>query len=552
MKPQTKSTTSILPFNISTTTLVLVLSFLHGIALADDHVHHDTNQKFLQCLSLHSENTFISKVIFTQSNSSYISILNNLKQNLLYASPEYRRPQVIVTPFHVSQIQSVLKCARKHGLRTIVRSGGHDHEGLSYVSEVPFVMIDLINFNQIDVDAEEKTAWVGAGATLGELYYKVSEESNNLLAFPAGVCPTVGVGGHLSGGGFGYLMRKYGLAADQVIDAHLMDVNGRILDRKSMGEDLFWAIRGGGVASFGILVAWKVNLVDVPSTVTVFTVVRTLEQNATQIHHKWQQIAYKLPEELVISAGLKSVEGKRTMVAIFSAEYLGGVDRLLPLMQERFPELGVRKEDCQEMSWVESTVYHRAFNAKENLNLELLLDRLSYAKYYMKAKSDYVREPIPVEALEGMYEVLYEEGGHNIFVISFPYGGRFNEISETATAFPHRSNKFHLMYYAEWYDDEESQRVIELDRKLYDYMAPYVTKNPRATYFNCKDLEIGRNNFGDNYTSVEEAGVWGNKYFKNNFKRLVDVKTKADPDNFFRNEQSIPSRVRQGSRKRNH
>ncbi|KAH9716126.1 Berberine bridge enzyme-like 5 [Citrus sinensis] len=381
-----------------------------------------------------------------------------------------------------------------------------------YVSEVPFVMIDLINFNQIDVDAEEKTAWVGAGATLGELYYKVAEESNNLLAFPAGVCPTVGVGGHLSGGGFGYLMRKYDLAADQVIDAHLMDVNGRILDRKSMGKDLFWAIRGGGVASFGILVAWKVNLVDVPPTVTVFTVVRTLEQNATQIHHKWQQIAYKLPEELVISAGLKSVEGKRTMVAIFSAEYLGGVDRLLPLMQER----------------------------------------LSYAKYYMKAKSDYVREPIPVEALEGMYEVLYEEGGHNIYVISFPYGGRFNEISETATAFPHRSNKFHLMYYAEWYDDEESQRVIELDRKLYDYMAPYVTKNPRATYFNCKDLEIGRNNFGDNYTSVEEAGVWGNKYFKNNFKRLVDVKTKADPDNFFRNEQSIPSRVRQGSRKRNH
>ncbi|KAK9181822.1 hypothetical protein WN944_024961 [Citrus x changshan-huyou] len=244
MKPQTKSTKLNIPFN-TTTTLVLVLSFLHGIALADDHVHHDNNQKFLQCLSLHSEIAFISKVIFTQSNSSCISILNNLKQNLLYPSPEYRRPQVIVTLFDVSQIQSILKCARKHGLRIIVR--GRDHEGLSYVSEVPFVMIDLMNFNQIDVDAEEKTAWVGAGATLGELYYKVAEESNNLLAFPAGVCPTVGVGGHLSGGGFGYLMRKYGLAADQVIDAHLMDVNGRILDRKSMGEDLFWAIRGGGL-----------------------------------------------------------------------------------------------------------------------------------------------------------------------------------------------------------------------------------------------------------------------------------------------------------------
>lgn len=81
---------------------------------------------------------------------------------------------------------------------------------------------------------------------------RIAEKSPN-LAFPAGLCPTVGVGGHISGGGEGVLSRKYGLAADHVVDAKIVDSNGAILDRKSRGGDLFGAIRGGGGASFGII-----------------------------------------------------------------------------------------------------------------------------------------------------------------------------------------------------------------------------------------------------------------------------------------------------------
>ena len=70
------------------------------------------------------------------------------------------------------------------------------------------------------------------------------------MIIQTGICPSVGIGGHISGGGFGTLVRKHGLAADHVVDAYLIDVNGKILDRKSMGEDVFWAIRGGSATSF--------------------------------------------------------------------------------------------------------------------------------------------------------------------------------------------------------------------------------------------------------------------------------------------------------------
>ncbi|KAG5029170.1 hypothetical protein JHK87_012684 [Glycine soja] len=203
-------------------------------------------------------------------------------------------------------------CSQRHGLQIRTRSGGHDYEGLSYVAKFPFVLIDLINLREIKVNVENKTAWVQAGATIAPT-----------LGLPAGVWPTMGTGGHFSGGGYGFLMHKYGLAADNVIDAHIVDVKGNLLDRKSMGEDRLWAIRGGGGASFGVIVAWNVKLVPVPSTVTVFNVPRTLQQNATEIIHKWQLVANKLGNGIMIRVNLvrvsSSQNGKPTVLAIFES-----------------------------------------------------------------------------------------------------------------------------------------------------------------------------------------------------------------------------------------
>lgn len=84
------------------------------------------------------------------------------------------------------------------------------------------------------------------------------------------------------------------LAADNVVDARLIiDVN-----RESMGEDMFWAIRGGRGSSFGVILAWKVHLVDVPKTVTVFSIFRSTK--ATELVHRWHYAAPQADKYLYI------------------------------------------------------------------------------------------------------------------------------------------------------------------------------------------------------------------------------------------------------------
>ncbi|KEH31321.1 berberine bridge enzyme-like 18 [Medicago truncatula] len=540
-----------MPLRLYLTIVLIAIAFSFTSFAIDTSPHEDN---FLQCLYSYSHNiTSISKVVYTKTNSSYSSILKFSIQNLRFATNETPKPLVIITPTQISHIQTAIICSQHHGMQIRIRSGGHDFEGLSFVSNVPFVIIDLTNFRGIDVDVENRTAWVQSGATLGELYYKIAQKSKT-LGFPGGVCPTVGVGGHFSGGGYGTLLRKYGLAADNVIDAHIIDVKGRFLDREAMGEDLFWAIRGGGGASFGVIVSWKIKLVQVPSTVTVFTVPRTLEQNATKLVHKWQFVAHKLEENLAINIILqrldlnssKQGEPKSTVLALFQSLFLGSVDNLLPLMEEKFPELGLVREDCVEMSWIESVLY--LFRFPEGEPLETLLNRTLAAKDNSKAKSDFVKIPIPETGLEGLWPLFDEDGAEDVLMVLFPYGGIMDKISESEIPFPHRYGTLYKIQYAvHWHQegDEVEKLHINWIRKLYSYMEPFVSKSPRAAYINYRDLDIGVNNI-NGYTSYKQASIWGVKYFKNNFKRLAKVKTKVDPLNFFRNEQSIPSHVSKG------
>ncbi|CAA3021561.1 berberine bridge enzyme-like 18 [Olea europaea var. sylvestris] len=516
---------------------VFLLAFIFISGASSAHNKND----FFECLTLqYRKSNSETDSIYTPKNASYSSVLQSTIRNLRPASNSGQRPFVIITPEHESEIQAAIYCSKKLGMQLKVRSGGHDYEGLSYISETPFVIVDMRNLRSISVDTEKNTAWVQTGATLGELYYTIAENSRT-LAFTAGVCPTVGVGGHFSGGGYGMMSRKHGIAADHIIDAKLIDANGRIHDRKSMGEDLFWAIRGGGGTSFGIVVAFKVQLIVIPETVTVFNVTRTLEQNATQIVHRWQYVADNIDENLLLRLFLRSINssGKRTIGAFFTSLYLGRVDDLLPIMQEKFPELGLVKEDCIEMPWIESTVYFAGFQGQ---SLDILLNRTGVSTTFFKGKSDYVKQPIPENGLKSIWKFLNKEDANRAELQFSPYGGRINDFSESEIPFPHRAGNIFMIHYVVGWSEEEnadSERQISWIRGLYSFMARYVSKSPRAAYFNYRDLDIGMNNNEVN-PSYKQASVWGFKYFKNNFRRLVHVKSQVDPTNFYRNEQSIP------------
>ncbi|PON87248.1 Glycolate oxidase subunit [Trema orientale] len=450
--------------------LIILISFFCA-ASADSH------DDFLQCLFQQSSNS--TSIIFTQNDTSYFPVLNFSIQNPRFSSPSTPKPVAIITPLNASHVQATIYCSKKYGFQIRVRSGGHDYEGLSYVSDLPFVLIDLVNLRSVNVDLEGKSAWVEAGATIGEVYYNIAQKSQT-LGFPSAIAHTVGVGGLFSGGGYGAMLRK------------------------------------------------------------------NLEQNVTKLVHRWQFVANKFDDDLFILVRLQAAfstngdgNNNRTIQASFISLFLGGVDRLLPLMNKSFPELGMVREDCTEMSWIESVIYFAGFPS--GVSREVLLDRTTQIKVPVKAKSDYVKVPVPVNGLEGIWERLFEEDVGRALMQMTPYGGRMNEIPEWETPFPHRAGNIYKILYVVAVEEGNGTESVHINwiRRLYSYMTPFVSKNPREAYLNYRDLDIGRNN-NNGTTSNAQASIWGFKYFKSNFNRLVRVKTIVDPDNFFRNEQSIP------------
>ena len=166
-----------------------------------------------------------------------------------------RRPAAIVRTANPDDVSRVIGVARETGVQLAIRSGGHSISGHSTTEGG--IVLDVRDLNELEIDVEGRTAWVGGGVTTGRYTDAAAEHG---LATPFGDTGSVGIGGLALGGGIGFLVRKHGLTIDDLLAAEVVTADGQRLrvDAESH-PDLFWAIRGGG-GNFGVATGFQLRL----------------------------------------------------------------------------------------------------------------------------------------------------------------------------------------------------------------------------------------------------------------------------------------------------
>ncbi|KAJ8545256.1 hypothetical protein K7X08_017839 [Anisodus acutangulus] len=164
----------------------------------------------------------------------------------------------------------------------------------------------------------------------------------------------------------------------------------------------------------------------------------------------------KIDEDLfirVLITTANSTKGKKTVQTAYQALFLGKTGRLLDLMNNSFPELGLTRKDCVEMSWIQSVIYISGYPS--NIKPEFLLQGKSlFPSVYFKAKSDFLRVPVPVTGIQGMWKKFLQEDSP--VMIWNPYGGMMGKISELSIPFPHRKRVIcKIQYLTSWIDEDK-------------------------------------------------------------------------------------------------
>jgi len=173
-----------------------------------------------------------------------------------------RRPAAVVRAADASDVARVVSLARETGAELAVRSGGHSRAG--HGTTEGGIVLDLSRMNGVEIDAAGRSAWAQTGITAGEYTAATAEHG---LATGLGDTASVGLGGIALGGGIGFLVRKYGLAIDDLLAAEVVTADGEILAVDAdTHPDLFWALRGGG-GNFGVATRLRLRLHEVDAVV---------------------------------------------------------------------------------------------------------------------------------------------------------------------------------------------------------------------------------------------------------------------------------------------
>ena len=201
-------------------------------------------------------------------------------------------PALVVRPRDTDEVASALGYAVRHDLAVSVRSGGHS--ALGHGTNTGGVVIDLVHLDRVDVlDADRRLVRVGGGATWGPVAAALDAHGWGLTS---GDTADVGVGGLTLGGGIGWMVRRHGLAIDNLVGARLVTADGRLVTASADEHpELFWALRGGG-GNFGVVVDF--DFVAQPVGTMHFGTVTYQVDGAADLLGRWRDVLRSAPDEL--------------------------------------------------------------------------------------------------------------------------------------------------------------------------------------------------------------------------------------------------------------
>jgi hypothetical protein len=412
-----------------------------------------------------------------------------------------RYPALIVQPSGAADICQAVTYARENNLLMAVKCGGHSTSGKSTCDGG--MQIDLSSYRNCEVDVANKVAHVAGGSLLGDMDH---ETMSHGLVTTAGTVSHTGVGGLTTGGGFGRVARRFGLALDNVQSVDIVTADGQLRHAsKERNPDLYWGVRGGG-GNFGVVTNFDFRLHPMQRTVVGGDILFPFAE-AREVMKFFADYYENIPDELYADVGVLSSAKNQGDFVMIHLCYSG-------------PE-------NEASRWVDpvrnaGTAVVDGIKAIDYVELQQSWDETDPRATGSYMKAGFVTR-ITDDLIDAILSGFEPHPGRGTQVYFQSGGGAVGRVPADATAFPHRYSRHDMFAVVSWPSDAPSDEHVAFIRRYWTGLEPHT----RGFYVN------------DYYEASQETL---NKNYQGNYERLVQVKNKYDPTNLFRlNANVVPT-----------
>jgi FAD/FMN-containing dehydrogenase len=420
-----------------------------------------------------------------------------------------RRPALIARPTSTTDVQAAVNYAREAGVALSVRGGGHSAQGFGTWDDA--LVIDLSSMNAIEVDAEQRTARAQAGLTWGEFDAATQEHG---LAVTGGRVSTTGIAGLTLGSGSGWLERRCGLTADNLISAEVVTADGEVITASATeNEDLFWGLRGGS-GNFGVVTEFTYRLHQI-GPIILGGLMAVLPDRAIETIRFLRDRVDEWPDDFVCTPAFISAPPEPDVPeAMHFAPILGLVVCWTGPIEEGEQWLAPIREVAQP---VMEKVGPMPYSA-----LQSMLDGGSPKGERAYMKAEFIPE-LTDEAIETLARHGAARPGPMVQLILEPMGGAVARVGADEMALGRRDVKWVFHAISQWMDPADDEAHIAWPKALAEDMTPYTMD---GVYLN--------------FTSDEGEERVRRTYGPERYARLQALKDKYDPTNLFRLNANIP------------